>query len=202
MTKSVVLAAALTLVATGCATTTPTVERETGYAIYQVTPEEGTTAAQIAQAVQAALQKNTSKVQVTRGIPPSPLPEVSPRFQIVNPFAGSNMAALVARSGADMQIPTCEGALVMATAQNTGMSEYGEGSSFTVCLWQYQAGYHIDIYTTFKRSSGGFSPEMLGAMLARKVVGDSSQFIPRTVNDIVENVERAGAQVTLVEKYP
>lgn len=90
----------------------------------------------------------------------------------------------------------------MATAQNTGMSEYGEGSSFAACLWQYQGGYHIDIYTSFRRSSGGFNPEMLGAMLARKAVGDSSQFIPRTINDIVDGVEKTGSQVTIVEKYP
>ncbi len=202
MKKSISLVTVFTLFATGCASITQTTEREVGYAIYQVTPGDGATATQIAQALQSALQKSTSRVHINRGIPSSPLPEVAPRFQVVNPFAGSNMAALAARSGADLRIPTCEGALVMATAESTGMAEYGEATSFSVCLWQYQRGYHIDIYTSFNKASGGFSPEVLGATLARKVIGDSSKFIPRTIENIVSSVEKTGSKVTLVEKYP
>lgn len=197
-----VLAAALTATLAGCATTTPTVERETAYAIYRIAPAPGVTPAQMSQAIQTALQKNNSSVQVNRGLPPSPLPESPPRFQLVNPFAGSGLAALASQGGANLQMATCDGALVTAMAQDTSMSEYGEGTRFTVCLWQYQGGYHLDVVTNFTRSSGGFSPDMLGAMLARKVVGDSSQFIPRTINALVSGIESTGSKVSLVERYP
>lgn len=202
MKHKLVLAAAMAVTLSGCATTTPTVERESAYAIYRIAPAAGTTSTQLSQAVQTALQKNTNRVQVSRGIPPSPLPETPQRFQVVNPFAGSALGALAAQSGAHMQLATCEGALVTATAHDTSMSDYGEGTTFTTCLWQYQDGYHLDIYTSFTRSSGGFSPDMLGAMLARKVVGDSSQFIPRTIKDIIAGLESTGSQVSLVEQYP
>lgn len=202
MKHKTLLAVAVATLVTGCASTTPTVERESAYAIYRVTPGPGVTASEVSQAIQTALQKNTGKVQINRGIPPSPLPETPSRFQVVNPFAGSGIGALAAQSGANMQIATCEGALVTATAQNTGMSDYGESTQFTTCLWQYQDGFHVDVYTSFSRASGGFSPDMLGAMLARQVVGDSGQFIPRTVNAIVSGIEGTGSQVTLVEKYP
>lgn len=202
MKHKAVLTAAMAATLAGCASTTPTQERESGYAIYQVVTGPGVSAAQLAQAVQTALQKNTEQVQVTRGIPPSPLPQTPPRFQLSNPFAGSALGALAAQGGASLQVATCDGALVTATAQSTSMSQYGEGSFFTTCLWQYEGGYHVDIYTSFTRASGGFSPDMLGAMLARQVVGDTSQFIPRTVDAIVSGIEQTGSQVTLVEKYP
>lgn len=190
------------LILAGCASTTPTVERESAYAIYRVTPAEGVTPAQMSQAIQAALQRNTSEVKISRNIPPSPLPEVPPRFQLSNPFAGSGFAALAARGGANLQVATCEGSLMSAVAHDTSMSDYGEGTQFTTCLWQYQSGYHLDVFTSFTRSSGGSSASMLGATLARKVVGDSSQFIPRTINDIVAQLEATGSTVELVESYP
>src|SRR5690606_40412207 len=81
-----------------------------------------------------------------------------PRFQLVNPFGGTGFAALAAQSGASLQMATCEGALVTAMAQDTSMSDYGEGTRCSTCRWQYQDGYHLDIHTSFTRTSGGFSP--------------------------------------------
>jgi hypothetical protein len=40
---------------------------------------------------------------------------------------------------------------------------------------------------------------VLGATLARTVVGDSSQFIPRTIAAMVDSVKATGAASTLVE---
>lgn len=42
----------------------------------------------------------------------------------------------------------------------------------------------------------------LGATLARSVVGDTSQFSPRTIRAIVDGVAGTGATVKLVEAYP
>ena len=56
--------------------------------------------------------------------------------------------------------------------------------------------------TTFTKASGAFSAATLGATLARAVVGDSSQFIPRTIAQVVEAVKQTGAVVSLVEAYP
>ena len=199
--KAVVISAVALAVA-GCASTTPTVEREQAYAIYRVVPADGTSPAQISQAVQTALQRNMSQVQVSRNLPPSPLPETAPRFQVSNPFSGSEFAALAAQGGTNLQVASCEGSLMSAMGHDSSMSDYGESTQFTACLWQYQDGYHVDVHTSFTRQSGGFSPGALGASLARSVVGDSSQFIPRTIGDIVAELEKTGASVELVESYP
>jgi hypothetical protein len=60
----------------------------------------------------------------------------------------------------------------------------------------------LSIYTTFAKASGAFNAATLGATLARTVTGDSSQFIPRTINDILKALQTAGATVTLLEAYP
>lgn len=192
----------LTVALAGCASTTPTREQSAGYAIFDVKagPEIGH--ARVAEAVKVALQKNMSSVQISNGIPPSPLPDKAARFQLVSPFKGSNLGVLAAASGQNLQVPTCEGSILTANARDSSMARYGEGTTFFACLMPYQGGYGLNVYTTFTKASGAFSAATLGATLARSVVGDSSQFIPRTIASIVDAVNATGATVTMVEAYP
>lgn len=196
-----ITAVAATLALAGCASTTPTREISSGYAIFDVKAGPGVGHAQLAEAVKVGLQKSTSRVQIVNGIPPSPLPEKAPRFKLVSPYS-ANLAAMAAASGQSVQVPVCDGAIVTANATDTSMRQYGEGTTFFVCLMPYQGGHALNVYTTFTKASGAFSAETLGATLARTVVGDTSQFIPRTINNIVESVKATGATVTLVEAYP
>ena len=199
---SLALAAIAALGLAGCASITPTREVSSGYAILDVKAGPDIRPARIAEAVKVALQKNMSQVQITSGIPPSPLPEKAPRFQLVSPFKGSPLGALAAASGKSLQLPSCEGAILTAHARDTSMSRYGEGTTFFACVMPYQGGYALNVYTTFTKASGAFSAATLGATMARTVVGDSSQFIPRTIAQMVDSVKATGAEVTLVEAYP
>jgi hypothetical protein len=197
-----ILCTVAALFGAGCASTTPTRETSAGYAIYDIKagPEVG--AARIGEAIKVGLQKNTSRVQIINGIPPSPLPEKAPRFALVSPFKGSNLGALAVASGQSLQVPTCEGATLTANARDSSMSGYGEATTFFVCLMPYQGGYSLNVYTTFSKASGSFNAATLGATLARPLVGDTSQFIPRTLGQIVAGVQQTGAAVTLLEAYP
>ena len=198
--RAAAVAAFVTLA--GCASTTPTVETTPGYAIYDIKASAGVTHAQITEAVKTSLQKNMSVVQVTNAIPPSPLPEKAPRFQLVSPFKGSNLAALAAASGQSLQVPACEGAIMTAQAGDSWMRKYGEATSFFACVMPYQGGWSLNVYTTFRKASGAFSAQTLAATLMRPLTGDSSQIIPRTINGMVEAVKATGATVTLVEAFP
>lgn len=200
--KALICTIALGALVAGCASTTPTRETSAGYAIYDIkaAPEVG--GPQIAEAIKVALQKNTTRVQINNGIPPSPLPEKAPRFALVSPLKGSNLGALAAASGQSLQVPTCEGATLTANARDGSMASYGEGTSFFVCLMPYQGGYSLNIYTTFSKASGSFNAATLGATLVRPLVGDSSQFIPRTIRQIVAGVQQTGATLALLEAYP
>lgn len=186
-----------------CGTTTPTRELMQGYAIFAIKAGPEVTTAQIAAAVRASLQKNMSAVQLTHGIPPHPLPEKMPRFQLVSPLKpGSGLAAIAASQGQALQVPVCEGAVLTAVARDTSMRRYGEGSSFFACLMPYAGGYALNVYTTFSRASGAFNAQVLAATLMRPLVGDSGQFLARTVADVVASVKQTGAQVNLLEAYP
>ena len=196
-----VLSGATVLLA-GCAATTPTTETSVAYAIYDIKAGPEVTPGRVAEAVKVALQSNTSQVQIVNSIPPSPLPEKAPRFQLLSPFKGTNLAALAGASAQAFQVPTCEGAILTATAGATGMAKYGEATSFFACVMPYQGGYSLNIYARFNKASGAFTSATLVATLAQPLVGDSSKFIPRTIGAIVAGVKETGATVTLVEAFP
>jgi hypothetical protein len=202
MKSSGTAALAVAMLLAGCASTTPTVETTPGYAVFNIQPGPGVGHVQVVDAVKVALQRNMSAVQITNSIPPSPLPQKMPRFALVSPFKGSSLGALAASSGQDTQVPVCDGAIMTARAGNLSYASYGEATSFFACLMPYQGGWSLSLYTTFKKASGAITTQTLAAALVRPLMGDSSQFIPRTINSVVEAVKATGATVTLVEPYP
>ena len=195
-------AALAAMLLAGCASTTPTVETTPGYAVFNIGAAPGVGHAQVVEAVKVALQRNMSAVQITNSIPPSPLPEKMPRFALVSPFKGSSLGSLAASSGQDTQVPVCDGAIMTARAGKLSYASYGEATSFFACLMPYQGGWSLSLYTTFKKASGAITTQTLAAALVRPLMGDSSQFIPRTINGVVEAVKATGATVTLAESYP
>lgn len=198
--KVVSLALLTTVGLVGCQSTSLTETKETkrSYAVYDLKVPEGVSSSDMAKAIKTALQANTSSVKITEDLPPYPLPKESPRFELVNPFG--NNSALAALAGGAVKLPACNGALVYAQAADSSMNAHGENTQFYTCLWQYDGGYHVDIYTQFDISTGGLAN--LGKDLVRGVMGDSSQFIPRTILSIKNNLKELNADSTLVTAYP
>lgn len=118
--RSLVAVAAVSAIGSGlagCASTTPTREISQGYAIFDVKGEIAP--AKAAEAIKVALQKSMTGIQISNGLPPSPLPDKPARFQLESPFkAGSGIAALAASSGQAIQVPTCEGAILTADGRD------------------------------------------------------------------------------------
>lgn len=198
--KSIALALIASLGLMGCQNTSLTKTKETkrSYAVFDLKVADNVSSTDMAKAIKTALQSNTSSVKITEDLPPYPLPKESPRFQLVNPFAGNS--ALSALAGGALRMPTCDGALVYAQATDSSMNSHGENTQFYTCLWQYEGGYHVDIYAQFDIVTGGL--ENLGRDLVRGVMGDSSQFIPRTIASIRDNLNALNAETTLVTAYP
>jgi hypothetical protein len=195
--KSTTLLIATSIIS-ACASLTPTREVTEGYRVYDIkgASNHGT----IATNLKTAMQKNADNVRFTNDIPPSPLPEKPTRFKLTNPFANSGMGALLASQGSTVKVPSCDGAIFSATLNDNFQG--AEDTTFFVCLMPYSDGYHMDVYYTFTKVSGGFSPGALGKTLAQSVVGDSSQFIPKTISALESAAQQAGAQVSLLESYP
>jgi hypothetical protein len=191
----------------GCATmgnlVTPTVQVTKRYEVHQITAAQGVTATKISAAIKSGLQTQVKGVVITDNLPPSPLPETSPRFQIVDPLKSfGGLGAMAAASGQNMERATCDGAMVYANGQESSKATTGEETRITVCLWAYKGGYHLDIFTLYSKESGGLNPMALARGLTQSVMGDNSQFIPRTINAVLDNIKNTGAQIQMIEKYP
>ena len=198
--KAKMFFASLVVLASGCSGITPKNEAQTSYWIYDIKTDKS--ASDVGTAVIEALQSQMSSVNVSRNIPPSPLPDRPGRFQMNNALGKSNIGLLMATSGISLQMPVCDEAILIASSQNTGMSNWGENTSANSCLWQYKEGYHLDIIVKFTNSSGGYDAKSLAKALVTPITGDSSQFIPTRINTIADKLNSAGFKTSLVEKYP
>lgn len=183
----------------GCASMTPTQKTESAYLILDV---KATTADRNAllNDVTKAVQTHMSHARVNRGIPPATIPEQASRFRLANPLAGTSMGTFAAAAGVAMQMPVCDDPLMTISAGDTGGMQYGERTSFFTCVVQYRGGYQVNIYATFSETTGGLSPDILGATLAKSLVGGRSQFIPRVMEEVRSAAGRYG-EIAIVDSY-
>jgi hypothetical protein len=190
-----IAAGAAALLMTGCVASTKATQQTTRSLVtYKIT---GASYETIADAVTKGLQgTNASSVRVDRSFPPAILPAAPSRLELKSPFSNSNLGVLAGASGQRMQLPSCPDAPYIATGADNSMSRYGEETGYYVCLWPYQQGINLDIYTSFEIESGGLAN--LGQDLARSVLGDSSQHIQKSINEVVRNIENTGASIEKV----
>jgi hypothetical protein len=191
---------ALGIALTGCAAMKPTYHTESTFVIYDVKPAT-IDRNQLLKAVLDAVQKSASKLRVNRDIPPAELPATPGRFELQDPFANSKMGALLASQAQNIRVPVCKNALMTVSTDNTSMAQYGEQTTLFLCVLPYKEGYQIDIYSTFIRENGGMTPQGISSAIGRSLIGDSSQFIPRTMNAVRTAAESVGAKVTVVDSY-
>lgn len=186
----------------GCASITPTKEVVEGFKIYDIQTHSTSSALtlQLSSNLKEVMQKNAKDVQVNNSIPPATLPEKPGRFELTNPFKNAQGIMALAGKQSSIKIPSCEGAVIEATSHNPFAG--AENTMFFVCLIPYQKGYHMDVYYRFDKVSGGISTKALGSVLAQSLVGDSSQFIPRTIAALEDAVKSAGMQPSMIESYP
>ena len=197
MKKAIIALCVLTL--SGCASLTPTKERFEGYKIYDIKADYSSSlTSKLSSSLKSAMQENADKVKFENNLPPAKLPEDAGRFELVNPFA--NAKGLAALAGASMRLPTCDGSVIQATSHDSFAG--AENTTFFTCLMPYKEGYKMNIYYSFTKVSGGFSTEALGRALAQSVVGDSSQFIPRTVAALETAITSNGVSLDLIDSYP
>lgn len=188
-------AAAITLLLSGCQTK-PTQQTTRSLTTYRVA---GVSYEAVAAAVTKGLQgTNADSVKIDRSFPPAQLAAQPARLELKSPFSGSKLGALAEASGSRIQVPSCQDAPYVATGADKSMAGYGESTGYYVCLWPYQDGVSLDIFTSFSIQSGGIAN--IGTDLARSVVGDSSQFIQRSIDAVLENVRASGASVEKVSE--
>lgn len=155
----------------------------------------------VAKAASNGLGRNINNAQEATPIPLSgDIPETAGRFKLVNPFQGSNLAALAGGAGSlGFRMATCEGANWTAKAQR-----YVSGSNslnITACLFQYKDGYHLDLYAIFQKQEGGLL--QVSRDMANKMVGTPEEWTEKTFLDIVRSIKvQTSAEIALLEAQP
>lgn len=201
--KGIALAIGIALLTAGCGSVNNVlVEKRKSVEYYRIfdikTTADRTT---VADAASNGLGRNVESATEARPIPEwSKPPEQSGRFKLVNPFAGSKLAALASSGGnVGFKIATCEGAVWTATAKRSVSNS--SDLNLTTCLWQYQGGYHLDTYATFTKVEGGLME--LSRSMASAMVGTPEEWTEKTFLDIVRSIAKVtGAQVSYLEGYP
>lgn len=176
----------------------PRTETVEYYRIYDIE-----TTAKIKPVIDAALKglSYTTTPKVQRNIPNwSELPDKPGRFQTQEIFnENSNLARLMMASGSGApKVATCKGAIWTAVADRDGKES---NAKLYACLWPYKKGYHLDMYATFSKQSGGLKE--ISRQLAYAMTGTPEEWVEKMLLDAPREIRKAtGAKVTIIEAYP
>lgn len=201
MKKLLVALCALTMIS-GCSSTmTPTRSTEQAFLIIDVKGDSSIRNTLLSSLIKTT-QENMKRVSVDKGIPSSILPETATRFELVEPVTMNNggMGALMAAQGMSMKVPKCNNPL-LTMRSDTSTTNLDDSTTFFFCVVQYKTGYQIDIYSTFKQTTGGLSVNAISKSIATSLLGDSSQLIPRTMKRIYETVKSVDESAVIVDSY-
>ena len=150
------------------------------------------------------LSKWVSDVNERRPIPSqATAPEKAGRFQLKQVEMTGNMAALMAMSGSAVPSAVdCSGAVWIGHAVKSIAGT--DGINVTTCLFQYQQGYHLDVYGVYAEKTGfTLNPYELGGKMARAVTGDAGEWMEKMIADTAKEIQQGThAKIAFVEGYP
>jgi len=147
----------------------------------------------IAAAASTGIERNILRATLATPVPTVKEVQVKPGRIVLQEVGATAGGAAAAGS------PSCEGATWTAKA-NPEVSG-GQNVSVVACLFPYQGGYHLDMYTAFSRPDGGWLK--YPRRLSGAVFGTPEQWTEKTMLDVVRAIQaRTSAQVVLVEAKP
>lgn len=147
------------------------------------------------------LGMNVGNANEARPIPSyQELPTTPGRFKVVDPLAGSKLAAFAnAGGGLGMKMASCEGAIWTANARKDVNNSFELG--LTTCLFEYKDGYHLDMYAHFTKEEGGLM--QISRSMANAVVGTPEEWAEKTFLDVIKTIKQdTNAEVKFLEGYP
>lgn len=152
------LAAAATVSAcSATAAITPTTDTRQEIVTYQI---DGIDYATAADEVVARTRSIMSSANIQRSFAPDPLPAEPGALVLQNPLATTSMSHMAAFA-ANLQIPSCPNAQLVVSSDDQSFGNFGETTRYTTCLWQYEGGVHMAIYSAYM-SRTGMNPTQLG----------------------------------------
>lgn len=161
--------------------------------------------AEVSKAASVGLAKNVGSANETSPIPSFSTPPAEPgRFKVVdmsNQLSG-NFGALMAMSGnkgLGLKSAQCDNAVWTANARKAVKNSWN--LNLTTCLFEYQDGYHVDMYAHFTKEEGGVL--QLSRAMANAMVGSPEEWVEKTFLDVVRTIQqKTNSEISFVEGYP
>lgn len=162
------------------------------YHIYDIRTAADT--ATLAKAASNGIAQNTNSVRTALPLQLGKTVAVTPaRFTLEDPYANMRIPGM-----GPTKVAVCNDAVWTAVAKRTtpGASDL----TLYYCLYKYRAGYNLDLYATFQKSSG---VNQLPNALAEQLVGSGESWVNKTIVDTVREIERVpGTRVVHLEGQP
>jgi hypothetical protein len=210
MTKKIILTAvAGVALLTGCnAVNQSLANRQEVVEIYHIFDfKTQADVATVARAAANGLAQNTNSVQSSTPLQlGNTVPAEPGKFVLVDMASamGGGMGAMMQiaaaqNGGSAMKVAKCDGAVWTSKA----VRNISGSSNLTLysCLYRYRAGYNLDMYAVFSKTSGGLNGIFQSG--ADALVGTPEAWVNKTIVDTVRTIESAaGARGVHVEGQP
>lgn len=210
MTKKIILATvAGVALLSGCNTVNQSLaNRQEVVEIYHVFDfKTQADVATVSRAAANGLAQNTNSVQSSTPLQiGNSVPAEPGKFVLVDMASamGGGMGALMQiaaaqNGGSAMKVAKCDGAVWTSKA----VRNISGSSNLTLysCLYRYRAGYNLDMYAVFSKTSGGLNGLLQSG--ADALVGTPEAWVNKTIVDTVRAIESAaGAPGVHVEGQP
>ncbi|WOH38231.1 hypothetical protein RI844_03055 [Thalassotalea fonticola] len=199
---------AVSLLGSGCSTVNNTLaEKKKSVELYRIfNIQTNADRYAVTEAASDGLGGNVNNADEQNPIPNYTEKPVMPgRYKSVNPMKQmqgqlTGFAAFAAsQMGPQLKTVDCDGAIW--TAKATKKADNAFNMSFNLCMWEYQGGYHLDVYANYTKEEGGLYSAIRNTTYA--IMGTPEEWAEKTVLDIVREIKsRTGAQVKFNEGYP
>ena len=198
MSKQKIVAAALiTAALSGCNTVNQSLaNRQEVVEIYHIFDfKTQSDVATVSRAAANGLAQNTNSVQSSTPLQiGNSVPAEPGKFVLVDMASamGGGMGALMQiaaaqNGGSAMKVAKCDGAVWTSKA----VRNISGSSNLTLysCLYRYRAGYNLDMYAVFSKTSGGLNGIFQSG--ADALVGTPEAWVNKTIIDTVRAIESA-----------
>lgn len=187
---------------TGCSTLTPTYETQEAYVILDgAGPHTQAHTEKLLNDITRAMKSHVSSVVTSRSVPAVPLPRTPGSFTMVDPTGGKGIGAIIQANGMSVRSPHCEQPIMTLKSVDRTQEQFGQRTQYFVCVMPYATGYRTAIFASYTKASGGVSLGALGGTIGSAIVGDTSQFIPRVMDEVKRSVQTNLTGVTVVQSY-
>lgn len=170
------------------------------YQVFDIQTDEGIET--VAEATSNGIQRNISgTLETALPIPPSETPSEPGRFEVTNPFEGTQVGALAGDTAQlQLSVVSCDGAVWTGEAERdvTGAQTQVHG-----CLWEYEEGYHLDLYMQILDEDQGL---IAGAVTegVEGIVGNPREWAEQIAVETTETIDQdiEDAEITHIEGRP